>query len=454
MSRERRSRRGSASDASQQEGEPPADEVGGESATALLLSKLAVITGQLSELESERAADRARLEEVGAAAAAAQAAVAAVQRPAEEGGSGLRGGSVAASAAAASEGDPAAEAGRGGGSAAGAGEARGPASGAAASGGGGARSPVGGAGVGVAPAGDARAAERAADSELSVLEELQAKCRSTLEAACEAATDLACAVGNLEPVVAAVGPRSEVIAGLAAQGIHLEGADSAPASSFVPFGTDFGEDAFAWHPALRDYSSRYATQLERVADGKLRPDALPAPVAFPNATLNLVPKAEEFERLIPGYASVSVGARAEIAYLYPAVARLQDVLRHVESGPGSISERRAVSLEVVRLVDRLLVERLRAVMRRAAVNAGVSLEPGAALLDVHTCDVEATEQMQRWQVTTLSREQRAEFEAARKEQAKQRQAAFIKAVAQSEIAAAKERAKAKAQQRGGGGARG
>ena len=100
MSRERRSRRGSASDASQQEGEPPADELGGESATALLLSKLAEVTGQLSELQSERAADRARLEEVGAAAAAAQAAVAAVQRPAEEGGSGPRGGSVAASAAA------------------------------------------------------------------------------------------------------------------------------------------------------------------------------------------------------------------------------------------------------------------------------------------------------------------------------------------------------------------
>ena len=69
MSRERRSRRGSASDASQQEGEPPADELGGESATALLLSKLAEVTGQLSELQSERAADRARLEEVGAAAA-------------------------------------------------------------------------------------------------------------------------------------------------------------------------------------------------------------------------------------------------------------------------------------------------------------------------------------------------------------------------------------------------
>ena len=73
------------------------------------------------------------------------------------------------------------------------------------------------------------------------------------------------------------------------------------------------------------------------------------------------------------------------------------LLRHVESGPGSLSERRAVSLEAVKLVNRLLVERLRAVMRRAAVNAGVSLEPGAALLDVHTCDVEATEQMQRWQ---------------------------------------------------------
>ena len=84
--------------------------MGGESATALLLSKLAEVTGQLSELQSERAADRARLEEVGAAAAAAQAAVAAVQRPAEEGGSGPRGGSVVASAAAASEGDPAAEA--------------------------------------------------------------------------------------------------------------------------------------------------------------------------------------------------------------------------------------------------------------------------------------------------------------------------------------------------------
>ena len=68
MSRERRSRRGSASDASQQEGEPPADELGGESATALLLSKLAEVTGQLSELQSERAADRARLEEVGVAA--------------------------------------------------------------------------------------------------------------------------------------------------------------------------------------------------------------------------------------------------------------------------------------------------------------------------------------------------------------------------------------------------
>ena len=54
MSRERRSRRGSASDASQQEGEPPADELGGESATALLLSKLAEVTGQLSELQSEQ----------------------------------------------------------------------------------------------------------------------------------------------------------------------------------------------------------------------------------------------------------------------------------------------------------------------------------------------------------------------------------------------------------------
>ena len=49
----RRARRGSASDASQQEGEPPADELGGESATALLLSKLAEVTGQLSELQSE-----------------------------------------------------------------------------------------------------------------------------------------------------------------------------------------------------------------------------------------------------------------------------------------------------------------------------------------------------------------------------------------------------------------
>jgi len=54
MSRERRSRRASASDASQQEGEPPADELGGESATALLLSKLAEVTGQLSQLQSER----------------------------------------------------------------------------------------------------------------------------------------------------------------------------------------------------------------------------------------------------------------------------------------------------------------------------------------------------------------------------------------------------------------
>ena len=67
----RRARRGSASDASQQEGEPPADELGGESATALLLSKLAEVTGQLTELQSERAADRARLEEIGAAAEAA-----------------------------------------------------------------------------------------------------------------------------------------------------------------------------------------------------------------------------------------------------------------------------------------------------------------------------------------------------------------------------------------------
>ena len=50
----RRARRGSASDASQQEGEPPADELGGESATALLLSKLAEVTGQLTELQSER----------------------------------------------------------------------------------------------------------------------------------------------------------------------------------------------------------------------------------------------------------------------------------------------------------------------------------------------------------------------------------------------------------------
>ena len=54
----RRARRGSASDASQQEGEPPADESGGESATALLLSKLAEVTGQPTELQSERAADR------------------------------------------------------------------------------------------------------------------------------------------------------------------------------------------------------------------------------------------------------------------------------------------------------------------------------------------------------------------------------------------------------------
>ena len=52
----RRTRRGSASDTSQQEGDPPADEVGeggaeGEGvaadATSLILSKLAAITGQL-----------------------------------------------------------------------------------------------------------------------------------------------------------------------------------------------------------------------------------------------------------------------------------------------------------------------------------------------------------------------------------------------------------------------
>jgi len=63
----RRTRRGSASDTSQQEGDPPADEVGeggaeGEGvvadATSLILSKLAAITGQLGELRSETSANR------------------------------------------------------------------------------------------------------------------------------------------------------------------------------------------------------------------------------------------------------------------------------------------------------------------------------------------------------------------------------------------------------------
>ena len=48
-------------------------------------------------------------------------------------------------------------------------------------------------------------------------------------------------------------------------------------------------------------------------------------MVFPHPRLNLVPSDSEFAELVPGFSAISTGAKAEVRYLYPAVARLDDV---------------------------------------------------------------------------------------------------------------------------------
>ena len=113
-----------ASDTSQQEGEPPTDEVGeggAADATAVILAKLAEITGRLGELRTETTANRDRLAEVSVVADATRD-VAEDQRPTTEGGAGPQSGGAAAAAAASEANPPAAVVGAGGGGGAAAGE--------------------------------------------------------------------------------------------------------------------------------------------------------------------------------------------------------------------------------------------------------------------------------------------------------------------------------------------
>eukprot|EP01046_Picozoa_sp_COSAG06_P072805 COSAG06_NODE_21470_length_755_cov_2.579268_2_plen_120_part_00 len=113
-----------ACDTSQQEGEPPTDEVGeggAAGATAVILAKLAEITGRLGELRTETTANRDRLAEVSVVVDATRD-VAEDQRPTTEGGAGPQSGGAAAAAAASEANPPAAVVGAGGGGGAAAGE--------------------------------------------------------------------------------------------------------------------------------------------------------------------------------------------------------------------------------------------------------------------------------------------------------------------------------------------
>ena len=277
------------------------------------------------------------------------------------------------------------------------------------------------------------------------LERLVQEAEASLAAA-HAAAEAACgAAGEAEEVVSFAGSRAELRRWLTAIGESGEGPSAGAGPGFIPFGgssLDPDPGQFGWHPRLRDYSRDYLRQQERVEDGALPAGSLPAPVQFPHPRLNLVPSDEEFEALVPGYSSISKGAKAELCYLYPSVARLDDICRFVSSGKGSLSSRGLDAAKEIQVIKAFLSERLEAVMRRAAVNAGVSLEPGA--VDVTICDAEADEALQKWQVTTVSEAKRAEYEEARKEISKQRKAAIAKKQAQAEIAALGERQKAKA----------
>ena len=277
------------------------------------------------------------------------------------------------------------------------------------------------------------------------LERLVQEAEASLAAA-HAAAEAACgAAGEAEEVVSFAGSRAELRRWLAAIGESGEATRASAGPGFIPFGgssLDPDPGQFGWHPRLRDYSRDYLRQQERVEDGALPAGSLPAPVQFPHPRLNIVPSDEEFEALVPGYSSISKGAKAELCYLYPSVARLDDICRYVSTGKGSLSSRGLDAAKEIQVIKTFLSERLEAVMRRAAVNAGVSLEPGA--VDVAICDAEADEALQKWQVTTVSEAKRAEYEEARKEISKQRKAAIAKKQAQAEIAALGERQKAKA----------
>ena len=85
--------------------------------------------------------------------------------------------------------------------------------------------------------------------------------------------------------------------------------------------------------------------------------------------------AEQYETACPGYSLLNPGARAELEYALVSVARLGDVLDHIEdSGAGNVELDLRRSSQVLLEIYSVQKERLDGVFRRAAIAAKKGLD--------------------------------------------------------------------------------
>jgi hypothetical protein len=155
---------------------------------------------------------------------------------------------------------------------------------------------------------------------------------------------------------------------------------------------------------------------------------------FPHPSIALVPSAVEFADLLPGYELLPKGSQEELNYLYPLVARLDDVHRGLQALAGGGGDRAALQAAVdeVNMLEPFIQDRLWGISERALVLAKIKDPNGAyaaftEYTSEHEVFTEMTDRLARYKpLRFVSEAKRAELQEQKKEDQKARRAAAQK----------------------------